>query len=434
MITQIRYKFCWLALLVVPCLSTADVLTIDDAIALAIKNSAEIKVSEADLNAQSNKNVSSWLELGPRLTLNYDHIFYEKKLFLPSSEILLRDDITKTGNIILTQPITPLIALFQKARMENKQKNIKESAHKLSKAQSAFKIAELYLRAQQSEQMWEIARSSVQYSIAQKKDGEAMQRAERIHQGDLLKLELALSQASLNEAKERAAKDMAFFSLKEFIGYKSDHELVLDKLGAVKDDVFANLPSLEEALSTALAHRQELKQAMLGSEAAHIGKTASWARFFPNINFFAKIDHNFGVATSQQPKNNKMLGFNMSWDFFNSGAHFFEARAASFNAIKTLYQADILKHAIRIEVMQALSSLKALREGLVLAEKAVEQANESYRIEKLQFSSGKTTASQLILAETAKFKADGSLISVLSDLKIQKLKLQQALGELRPEL
>ena len=129
-----------------------------------------------------------------------------------------------------------------------------------------------------------------------------------------------------------------------------------------------------------------------------------------------------------------MLGFNLSFEFFNSGAHFFEIKEASANLAAAQYQLAQVKQMIRIEVMQALSSLKAAKEALALARKALEQARESLRIEKLQFSLGRSSATTLVLAETAKTESEGNAVAAIAEIKLQLLKVQQALGGIRPRL
>src|SRR5438552_3587214 len=96
----------------------AKVLTIEEAISMALLNSAEIQVAKADLSAQRNKQISSWLNLGPRLSASYNHMFYDGpiQVNLGGKDILLRDDVVKSGSLVLTQPITPIFALAQRGR------------------------------------------------------------------------------------------------------------------------------------------------------------------------------------------------------------------------------------------------------------------------------------------------------------------------------
>lgn len=411
----------------------AQTLSLDETVTLALEHAAEIKSSRADLDAQRNKRTASWLDLGPRLSATYNHAFFDNKLIVPfnGQDIMMRDDVTKTGSLVLTQPLTGLFALSQKARLEGTQKEIKQATLNLTESQVAFRAAELFMRVQQNESLLAIAKANSEAAEAQLKDGRALLNAERIHKGDFLKLELALSQAGASMAKANAARDIALFSLKEMVGLRDDQSFAVEA-SREQDFVPEQWPSLEQGIESALSRRMELKQARLFEQVASVARMATFSKFLPSVNFFAQMDKNFGQPGLTSPAESKFLGFNCSWDFFNSGAHIFEVREASFAIDKAMYQKRALTQQIRINMMQTLTSLKAAHESLAFSKKAVEQANEAYRIERLQFSSGRSQASLLVLAQTAKTVAESNLVSVIHELKIEDLKLQQALGEQRP--
>lgn len=412
----------------------ANIVRLEDAIQRSLQRSAVIKMSQAERDALKDKEIASWLELGPRMSASYNQAFYDSKLKIPlnGQEFIMRDDVTKMGSITLTQPITGLFALWQKGRLDQKQRQLKDIDFQMSARDIAFKTAEIYLLAQKTNSMWDIAKASVDSAKAQAKDAEALFRAERIHKGDFLKLELLLSEALASEAKARAARDIAFFSLQEMIGHDTHEELSLEALS--DEDIKEPAPSLDEALKKALSMRPELKQVEQGEQIASVGKLAILSKFFPSINFLAQIDRHFsqpGLAGAEQTK---FIGFNASFDFFNSGSHIFQMKEAAKNVLKSHYQKDILKQSIKLEVMNILSTLEAATIALNFAKKAVEQAEEAYRIEKLQFNLGKSSATQLVLAATAKTTMLGNLVSVINNIKNEQFKLDRALGEMRPRL
>ena len=260
----------------------AEEISLEQAIDLALINAPEIKIAESQKRAQQRKSISSWLELGPRASLSYNHIFFDgplEKSIGGGPPMLLRDETTKSGSLTITQPITGLFALGQRARLETRKQDLKETALSLSKAQMAFKIAELYIKAQQSESMWRIATASIIAREAQKKDGEALFRAERIHNGDLLKFELGVSQAQLAEAKAKSASEIARFSLLEMIGLGSSEKYQIAALNAQEYEMSDQM-SLDDGLSLALDNRLEVKQARQGEEIASIGRLAGFSSSF----------------------------------------------------------------------------------------------------------------------------------------------------------
>lgn len=427
-------KLCWLVLLGAH-YALGEGLSIEDAIGMALVHAPEIKIAQSELSAQKSKHVSAWLELGPRLSGTFNGALHDsvQSLKLGEKEIIVRDDFTKTGSLMLTQPLTGLFALTQNARVEGKQKSLKDLNLKLIMSQVAFKVAELYLNVQQSIKMLEVAEASLEATMAQRKDGELLLNAGRIHQGDFLKLDLAVSQAQSAKARAQADKEIVFLSLLEMIGSKNI-DLDLSSFSSSFESSDGPLPVLDDCLVIALNNRMEKIQAEKGEEIASLARAASMVKFLPNINFFAQIDRNFGTVGMGGKEMTKMLGLNLTWEFWNNGAHLFQVRESFENYNKAHFQKDAVVQKIKIDLIQALSTLKAARQSYVFAQKAVEQSLESYRIERLKFQAGKSSATELVLAEAAKTNAHAHSVAVFTELKVREFKLQQALGKNRPEL
>ncbi len=413
----------------------ATQLSMSEAIDMALKNALSIKSFEADLSAQQNKQISAWLDLGPRLSATFNETRFDDKQTaqMGPSEMVIREDLARTGSLKLIQPITGLFALAQKARLEGKQRDIKESGLKLTTAQVAFKVAELYLTAQKNEALWKISKASIEAADAQAKEGASLLNAGRITRGDFLKIELSATQARVTEAKARAANEVAYFILQETIGYKGEEAFSIMPFVPSETVLPYAMPSLEDGFAQSVSNRLEVKQAQLVEDVASLGSQASLVSFLPSVNFFAQIDRNFGTPSFGGSKETKMIGLQASWDFFNSGAHFFLIRESERQLAKARYQGDIIKQQVRIELMQTTAVLNAAVEGIELAKKAMEQAQEAFRIEKVKFALGRGTATELVLAQTSFTAANTGLINALTDVKIQTLKLQQTLGKTRPE-
>lgn len=413
--------------------SFVEELSIEQAVSMALEHSPLIKVSEHEKKAQESRRVSAWLDLGPRLSASFNGTLFDGKqsVNVGGKEILMRDDFTKTGNIMVTQPISGLFAISQNARLEGKKDRLSGLNLKLTRAQTAFKTAELYLSVQQSLKMWEVTEASIQAREAQRGDGAALLRAGRINQGDFLKLELALSEAHLSESKARAQRDIAHFSLMELIGHPNPNSVSIVPLDLLS--ILEALPSLDDALTIAFSNRLEIAQAKQGQEIASLAQMASLVKFIPTVNIFAQMDRNFGTIGMGGKEQSQMIGLTVNWEFWNNGSHVFQLHEASEIYAKSRYQADAVRQSVRLDVNQALMNLRAAKESFSFAHKAIEQADESYRIEKIKFSAGKSSATELVLAETAMTRAHANAISIFTEVKVQELKLQQALGKTRPE-
>ncbi len=413
-------------------LSMAEELSIEQAITMALAHAPELKIAKSELEAQKLKRTSAWLDIGPRISTTFNASFFENKqmMNMGGKEILLRDDQTKIGSITLTQPLTGIFLLSQNARLEGKQKELKSLNHALVERDVAFKTAQLFLNAQQSEKMWQVNQTSIEAREAQRRDGQLLLEVGRINRGDLLKLELAVSEARSQEAKARARRDIAFYSLATLIGHDENAPLLLSPM---KNALSELSMSFEEALTMAQSGRIEIKQAQQGEKIASLARLAALAKFLPNVNFFAQLEHNFGTVGALGKQENKFIGFNVTWDIFNFGSHVFLARESQEQYKKSLYGLEGAAQRIKIDLMEVFANLKAARESAAFADKAVEQAEESYRMEKIKFAAGKSSATELVIAENTRTVAQANAVNIFTELKIGELKLQQAIGKLRPE-
>lgn len=408
-------------------------LSIHDAINQALEFSPRIKMAHADLQAQKEKNRAAWSDLGPRVKAEYNQVHFEERQSFKIGDnlMLVRDDVSKIGSITVAQPLTGAVALYQKARFEGAQVDLKQLGSAGVQTEVAFQTAESWLKAFQTQGQLDIAQASIVAVENQLKDAQAIERAGRMNRGDVLKLELAVSESRVRAAQMKAFKDVVFFSLKESIHLPVDKEFVLQaELPHISDLE----PTLDEALKQAFENRIDLKQSQGAIEIAYFGKKLAYTQFSPSINIFAKVDKNFGELTAFNSEQfSKTYGIQLSWDIWNNGSSVFATREASSQVAKAEESVRQVESLVRLDVTSALANLRAARESLALARVAVSQASEAYRIEKARFMTGTRSGTDLVLAETSQASAEVRLITAQTDFINGQLKLQKAQGEVKPK-
>lgn len=416
---------------------TGDVgLTLGEAINRAVNVSPQVRGAEADRDAQVERRRGATSDLGPRVSVDYTQARYrdaQKFSISPQAPaILMRPQEVRTGSLTVAQPITGLYALTEKLRFESAQEDLKNATLKLTKADVAFSGAEAWLQAYQAQRLLAIAEQSVAAAQSQRKDGAALERAGRLNHGDLLKLDLAVSEAQARAAQARAGRDIALAGLKQAINLPLDAPLTLaDALPTLPTQV----PDLSTALREALDKRLEAQQAKAGVEVAGFGTKLAYARFTPSVNLFYKWDHSFSPPSALSgEENNKYYGIQATWEIWNNGSHFFGVREAAENNAKAEAQKEGVENFIRLDVNRALASLRSAQEQVALSSVAVKQAEEAYRIEVARFRSGAKTATDVILMETSQASARGRQVAAQTDAVLWNLKTQKALGVELPRL
>lgn len=424
-------------------------LSLSQAIAAALSSSAQIRAAEAGMRAQVERRRGAWAGIGPRIKLDYNDIRFEKaqtanfvanvrevndNIVVDRVPVTLRGDRIETGSAMLIQPITGLLPLIEIARNEGTLLGLKELELENTKRTVAYATAEAWVRAKQSLRLLAIAEASVQAAESQLKDARALERAGRLNRADALRLELAVSEAKVKLAEARAGEATAIMALREAMGLGPEASL----------DLGAELPrpsslksgKVETAYADSAAKRLEVKMAKQGVEVADFGTKVAWSQFSPSINVFAKLERNFGepAGLGGSKEDQKSYGINASWDIWSNGSSVFAVRQAAEERAKAEAMVQQAETLARVELTQADANLKASHEALALAELAVKQAEEAYRMEQARFRTGSRSATDLVLAESAQAGARGRLVLATANVWSWQWKLQKAAGVDAPSL
>ncbi|MDQ3234775.1 MAG: TolC family protein, partial [Pseudobdellovibrionaceae bacterium] len=363
----------------------------------------------------------------------YNEAHFEKEQTVPFGEttLVIRDDVTKTGSLTIAQPITGLYAAVQYGRFSNMQQDLSFETLRQAKRDIAFQAAEAFLNAYQAQEQEEISGASLNAAKRQYEDAQAIQRVGRLSQGDVLKFQLALSQAETRAAQARTTKQVAFAMLRQLIQAKDEDELLLEK----------NLPKLEEetvdiqkGIEQALAHRPEAKRAELATELADYNKDLAYAQFIPSVNLFKKWDRNFGeVAGLGAEKETSYYGISLQWDIWSNGSSVFAVREAIANKTKAEATRNSAKDGVKLDVIQAWQNFQAAKQTLKFAQTGVAQAEEAYRIDQTRFKNGQISATDLIFSESAMTTAQGGRVSAETQYLLWHFRLQRSMGKDIPQ-
>ncbi|MBF0442229.1 MAG: TolC family protein, partial [Oligoflexales bacterium] len=294
-------------------------LTLKDAMDRAVQNSQSVIQAKHEYAATNEKESGTWANMSPRVSTEYKEAYFEKEqsfqLSPQAPAMVLRGKVSKTGSLMVAQPITGLYAVYELGKMSGYQKNIAEEGLIKAKRDAAYSAAEAYLQAYSAQEQEIIAKTSLDAAQSQFNDARAIARVGRLNQADLLKFQIALSSAKVKLANSKAAKVIAFKVLRSVLQASSEEEITLQKqlpdiqmidLKEIKDDSFTKRP--------------EYKQASIARELGASGVKVASAQFVPNVSVFYRIDRNFGELTAMSgEKETKYYGLSLQWDLWTGG-------------------------------------------------------------------------------------------------------------------
>jgi outer membrane protein len=176
-------------------------------------------------------------------------------------------------------------------------------------------------------------------------------------------------------------------------------------------------------LAEALTHRPEYRQVKVRVEAADATVRQTFRDFFPNVT------GNAFVGTTRADMNEVWeLGVALNWPIFDGGNRIARYREAKANLEAARARVRALELQIAQETELAYLNVVESEQRIQAARKAVESAEENFRLAQGRFDAGVGTIIELTDAQLALTQALSTEAQALTDYRISVSRLERALG------
>jgi outer membrane protein TolC len=177
-------------------------------------------------------------------------------------------------------------------------------------------------------------------------------------------------------------------------------------------------------ISSALAHRPEIKAASLSIAAAEHGKRLAEAPLYPTLNLtgnYTYANPNQRVAFQSDPKaftGTWSLGASLSWDLGGMPANISEVLVQDKGIQKSLSDGSRQKELIMLDVRNTILSYEQTRRDAGLVSLMLDQAKENERVMKERYNAGTASANDLLGASLARLRSEFTITNKRIDLQI----------------
>jgi outer membrane protein TolC len=316
-----------------------------------------------------------------------------------------------------------------------------------------FGGAEAFLRARKAQEFFSIAEASLKLVEKQKADADALFRAGRIGNVDLLRFEMALADSKAQHAQAQNIREIAFLALAEATGIPNPAVI---RLSPASNQIFKEnintVPTTEEAVSAAWQNRAELKGADARLEMVKYYKLAADFDYFPMVNAFAKYERDFEKTDLSVPlghthsgngsvitlptlsyakkdiRDSFSYGLALKWTLWDWGARVLKSSEFSANISKAQLAKEQIQSGIKLETTQAVLDLNYARSNLEMMQTAAKFAEQAYHQQSLRFQNGAASTSDIITAERDLTRARAGVSSTEGDRDLAWLKVLKASG------
>jgi outer membrane protein len=415
-------------------------LTLNEAIDLGIKNSKQLKNSQAKieeatavLREEQDKKLPSGSVSGSYLRLNSANF-----------DLKTKDNSSGGGNTSETpkvnQAIYGLLNVSLPIYSGGRIRYGIESASFLQKAaqldaeedknEVVQTVIEAFANLFKAKTAVRLMQENLLQSQQRVKDLANLEKNGLLARNDLLKAELQSSNIELSLLDADNNWRLANVNMDLMLGLPTTTELALDTSDVIKKD---DQRVLDEYVQAALTNRKDVVATDLRKKAAETGVKSAKAEKYPSLNLTggyiaADIPNVFSVTNAVN------IGVGVSYNISSLWKNKAKVDQAQSKVKQWVIAESILDDNIRLQVNKDYLSLLSNRKKIEVYAKAVEQAQENYRIIKNKFDNSLATTTELLEADVAQLQANLSFTLSRADAFVAYHKLLRTAGTLSTDL
>lgn len=433
-----------LSLLVIPHFAEAQTkrLSVDEAVELALSDSPQVRVADAQVDEAVAKQKVIRGRFGPMLRLEANAFYFNEapsisgdfsfpdmsididpeNFPMPESSfdgdllLLLMEafgplmdlgdsfsnmDDAFAGNqydinvkVSVIQPLTPLYQVG----LGNKIAKIGIDAARVGtesqRCEVAMKTREAFYRTLQARAGVKALQAAVTNVEAHVERARLFNKAELLGREDLLEAQVRLAQLRGQLLGAENATQLATAGLALTVGLAEDTALEL--VEPVVPPETSSEPSVEDLQAAALEGRPDLRSLRLRTKQAQGGVQIAKAAFIPEVSAMAVYQHNEG-SLMETPA--WTVGGIMSWNLWEWGSTYYGVDEARARVAAARAGLDGLERGIRLQVRQAYLALDEARERIRIAESTIGLAEEQLRLERIRFDGHIATSTDVLDAQ-----------------------------------
>jgi len=425
-----------------PPVMAVDVLTLEKSIEIAVENSLSVLSADQEIKAREFEERAAQADFYPKLSTSYTYTridsstvddakattyVYTPTGFVPREISPISPD-NYAWDITAAQPLFTGWRLTLARDLASLGVDIAQIQRETTVQELVLEVKKAYFGILKAEKLRTVAEQSVEQLKAQLEVSKAFFEEGIIAKNDLLQTEVQMAQArqDLIRATNGVALAKSLFNTLLRRGVNQEVEI---------QDILDYTPvrlSLDEAFEKAKLDRPEIQEVSLAVVSAEKNVKLSKSGYYPSVtligNYGRETDDWLLEASSGEDPDVWTITLQGEWTFWQWGKTKHEVAAARARLNKAGHLLNEVQDNIRLEVKDAYLSLREAEKNIQVAETAVVQAEENFRMNEERYKQQVATATDVFVAETLLTQARTNYFNALSDHNIAWARLERAMG------
>ncbi|MGC5743679.1 TolC family protein [Chryseobacterium sp. NFX27] len=249
---------------------------------------------------------------------------------------------------------------------------------------------------------------------------------------EVLRTSLQLSNHTMSWTELDNDIHIAEHKLKTILSLPENQEMHVDTEDLISDR--ASIPYINELTETALNKNESVEIAHKNLSLKELDQKITKANYLPKITaggeYFIKYPNMMFFPPEPYAYRLGMLGVNLTYPIGNLYKNKYKMQEARENIDLAKLQIEENDENIRHTVYEAYKKFEETDQKVKIAEEAIGQAKENYRIVKTKYANKLSLITELIDADNAYLEAESNLISVKINRQLKYYQLQYTIGNL----
>jgi len=410
-------------------------LTLQESTDLARQQSVIIRSATEGVAAAESGRKAARSDFLPTLSTSYSYTRLDKspEMTLLGTKIITGTRDNYNWSLALTQPVFAGGKILRNYEINELGVQIARTEEDATIQNVVQEVKESYFNILKAERILTVARQSVEQLKNHRDIAQSFYDVGIIPKNDLLyaEVQLATGRQSLVRAENALALAKARFNtvLRRPVNAPVEVEDILTYRPMKK--------TLEECLAIALETRPEIRTYGFGIEQAEKGVGLAKGDYFPSVSLvgnYSRFGDTPGVSGS--PYDDEESWYVMalaSWNFWEWGKTKYNVDISKSRLFQTRDALVNLKDLIALDVKNAFLYVQESEKHIFVAEKAIEQAEENFRINQERYKEQVATSTDVIDAETLLTQTKSDYFNALSDFNIAISRLERSVGIVYPD-
>ncbi len=412
-------------------------LSLEQAIEIGLKNNKNIQISHLKQEMSATKEKDLKMEKLPDIEF---HTSYTQVTNLYQHQDGVFNKATKYDAIngMYDFTLSASIPLYMGGKIRNTEKkaaiDTEISALKthLDERQLKMEIITAFLQIHHLKEQQNLINDKMKEDSVNIRQVKTLKANGVVTVNEVLRTSLQLSNHTMSWTELDNDIQIAEHKLKTILSLPENQEMHVNTEDLISDQTA--IPYIDELTETALRKNEsveithknlslkELDQKII--KADYLPKITAGGEYFlkyPNMMFFPPEPYAYRLG---------MIGMNLTYPIENLYKNKYRMQEARENINLAQLQIEENEEKIRHNVYEAYKKFEETGQKVKIAEEAINQAKENYRIVKTKYANKLSLITELIDADNTYLEAESNLISVKINRQLKYYQLQYTIGNL----